>query len=187
MSEAEIITQCLHNNKDAQRSLFETRFSLLMQMGMRYSKNKAQAKEIVNVGFTEILNNLYLFQKSDMPFEAWMKERFIEGTIQFLKSKKQEYYVATTVRVDDSKKTDDLFQQVESFDPNDINETDLLKAIQALPPSFRAMFNMCMVDGLNCKRASEILEVSEDTAKNHLEKAMYQLHQHIRNIQKGFA
>lgn len=187
MSEAEIIVQCQRNNKDAQRALFELNFPKLMQMSMRYSKNKDQAKAMLNDGFGKILSNLSLFQKSEMPFETWMKEVFIENAVQFLKSQKHEYYVTTTVRVDDKKRMGDLFNQIENLDPNDIEEQELLKSIQALPPSFRSMFNMCMIDGLDFKKASEILEVSEDTAKNNLEKATYQLHQNIRNIQKGFA
>lgn len=187
MSEAEIIVQCQRNNKEAQRSLFEMNFPVFMQMSMRYSKNRNQAKDMLNECFGKLLNDLHSFPKDDTSLDKWMKEKFIEHAVQFLKSQKQEYYVTTTVRVDDPKKNNDLFNQVENFDPNDIDEAQLLKAIQALPPSFRSMFNMCMVDGLEFKKASEILEVSEDTAKNNLEKANYQLHQTIRNIQKGFS
>jgi len=43
-----------------------------------------------------------------------------------------------------------------------------------------------MVDGFDFKKASDYLEVSEDTARFSLEKAGYHLHQNIRQLQKGY-
>ena len=186
MTESEIISQSLRNNKEAQHLLFENHFSTMMCLSNRYAKDKTQAKEILNNGFGHILNNLSEFGKCDLSFEQWSKEQFIESTIRFLKSKKNEYYITTTVRVSDNKNNADLFNSLDEFDASQIDGTELVYAIQQLPPSFRAVYNMCMVDGFDFKKASELLEVSEDTAKFSLEKAGYHLHQNIRQLQKGY-
>src|ERR1700740_1071318 len=186
MTESEIISQSQRNNKEAQHLLFENNFSKLMSLSNRYAKDEAQAKEILNNGFSHILASLSEFNKTDLSFEQWSTDVFIENTIRFLKSKKNEYYITTTVRVNDSKNSADLFNSIDEFDASRIDGQELMYAIQQLPPSFRAVYNMCMVDGFDFKKASEYLEVSEDTARFSLEKAGYHLHQNIRQLQKGY-
>ncbi len=186
MTESEIISQSQRHNKEAQHLLFENNFNTLMSLSMRYAKDQAQAKEILNNGFVYILNKLSEFNKSAISFDQWMKEQFIENTIRFLKNKKTEYYITTTVKVTDSKAGTDLFNTLEEFDASKIDGKELMYAIQQLPPSFRAVYNMCMVDGFDFKKASDFLEVSEDTARFSLEKAGYHLHQNIRQLQKGY-
>jgi DNA-directed RNA polymerase specialized sigma24 family protein len=127
------------------------------------------------------------FQKSEKSFEDWSRDQFIEHSIAFLKSKKNEYYVTTTVRVTETKPNNDLFNTLLDEDNyDDVDGPELLKAIQHLPPSFRATYNMCMIDGFDYKKASNYLEVSEDTARFNLEKANYHLHQNIQQFQKGY-
>jgi RNA polymerase sigma factor (sigma-70 family) len=187
MSEPEIITQCQRGNKEAQRALFESHFDRFMQISMRYAKDKNQAKEILYYAYGQLLQHLNEFQKAGTDFEDWSKEQFIAHSIAYLKSKKNEYYVTTTVRVTDKKPGDDLFNTISDEDYYyHVDAPELLKAIQCLPPSFRATYNMCMIDGFDYKKASHYLEVSEDTARFNFEKANYHLHQNIQQFQKGY-
>jgi RNA polymerase sigma-70 factor (ECF subfamily) len=179
--------QCQRGNKEAQRALFESNFDRFMQISMRYAKDKNQAKDLLNHSYGQLLQHLHEFSKSDISFEDWSKEQFIAHSIAFLKSKKNEYYVTTTVRVTDKKPSDDLFNTMADEDYLEYVEgPELLKAIQGLPPSFRATYNMCMIDGFDYKKASNYLEVSEDTARFNFEKANYHLHQNIQQFQKGY-
>lgn len=186
MPESEIILQCLRNNKEAQKSLFESNYSRFMLICMRYAKNKAQATEMLNYAYSHLLQDLHAFSKSERSFEEWSKEQFIEYCVAYLKSMKNEYYVATTVRVTDEKPGHDLFNNLPVEEHYPVDGQEILKALQQLPPSFRATYNMCMIDGFDFKKASDYLEVSEDTARFNLEKANYHLHQHIQQFQKGY-
>ena len=51
MSEADIIRQCHRNNKQAQKTLFETNYNWLMHLSLRYAKNEEQAKQILFTGY----------------------------------------------------------------------------------------------------------------------------------------
>jgi RNA polymerase sigma-70 factor (ECF subfamily) len=186
MLESEIILQCQRGNKEAQRSLFESHFDRFMLISMRYAKDKNQAKDLLYHAYSQLLQHLHEFPKSEMSFEDWSKEQFIAHSIGFLKSKKNEYYVTTTVRVTDKKPSDDLFSSPEEDYMEYVEGPELLKAIQSLPPSFRATYNMCMIDGFDYKKASNYLEVSEDTARFNFEKANYHLQQNIQQFQKGY-
>lgn len=187
VNESELIIQCQRNNKEAQRTLFESNFQMFMSVCMRYSKNKAQAEEMLNDSYAYLLANINQFTKSEQNFSDWAREAFVTNAVRFLKSKKNEYYVASTVKVSDEKTAaTDLFNSIPEQDFREPDGTELLKAIQTLPPSFRATYNMNVVDGFDLKRTGEVLEISEDTAKFNLEKANYQLQQIIKQYQKGY-
>lgn len=179
MSEAEIVRQCQKNNKQAQKQLFEANFNWLMHLSLRYAKNEQQAKQMLFSGYNEILSSIHQFNKSEGNFDKWMKEKFIASAVQYLKNQKQEYFVTTTVHLKDVKAHGELHESQMQEEAFSLSGSDVLTAIQELPPSFRSMFNMCTVDELDLETAAGILDVTTDTAKINLDKATFLFHQNI--------
>lgn len=178
MSEADIIRQCQRNNKQAQKTLFETNYNWLMHLSLRYAKNEEQAKQILFTGYSNILSSIGEFGKSTTNFDKWMKDKFISSAVQYLKNQK-EYYVTTTVHLKEVK-SHGIYNETESIEEAiSLSGKDVLSAIQELPPSFRSMFNMCTIDEMNVESAAQILDVTIDTAKINLDKATFLFHQNI--------
>ena len=50
MSQAELISACLKNDKTAKKQFFETYFSKLSYISLRYSKNAIQSEQVVLQG-----------------------------------------------------------------------------------------------------------------------------------------
>lgn len=187
MIESEVILQCQRNNKEAQRTLFESHFEQFMLVCMRYSKNENEAQEMLNYSYAQLLHELSDFAKEEIGFDEWAKGKLIEHAVEFLKSKKNEYYVATTVRVTDTKASHaDLFNSISAVDESEPDGDEILRALQSLPPSFRATYNMHMIDGFDFKKTGDYLEISEDTARFNFEKASYQISQSIQQYHKGY-
>jgi len=69
MSEADIIRQCQRNNKQAQKTLFETNYNWLMHLSLRYAKNEEQAKQILFTGYSNILSSIGEFGKTSTNFD----------------------------------------------------------------------------------------------------------------------
>ena len=107
------------------------------------------------------------------------KEVFIKSLVKQIKSVRNEYYVASTVKA--VEKTDysyDLFLDGGYIDLKTTNKDIILKSIQELVPSQRLVFNLHVVDGYNFNEVSAIIETNEQTLKVNLEKARF-------NLQKG--
>jgi RNA polymerase sigma-70 factor (ECF subfamily) len=187
MLEAEIISQCQRSDRKAQRQIYEAYYSPMFSLCMRYSKNAEQAKDMLNKGFRFVFDKISTYNsKLNIPFSDWIKQQFVHQAVAYLKSNRLEYFVTTTVRVDDKRLSNDLFHQADDDDPNHASEKEILRAIQQLPASFRVAFNLNVVEGYSEAESSEILEVSEYSGKVNLEKARYQLAQNIRLLQKGY-
>lgn len=181
MSELDLITACLRNDKIAKKQFYETYYTQLAVTALRYSKNKEQSAEIVQKGFAFLFSNLHKFKSNGkLTLQQWLQEEFIVFFVEFIRNIRSEYYVASTVRVTDSPaKTYDLFVDSTLTDFKSVDFDVLIKSLQQLVPSQRLIFNLHIVEEYDLRKAAEILEASEQTVKANLEKAKYNLQKNI--------
>ncbi len=185
MSQAELISAYLKNDKTAKKQLFETYCSKLNFIAARYSKNSTQAEEVLLNGFACVFVNLDQFKyQNTITLDEFIKNEFISFVVKYIKGIRNEYYVASTVKaVEHKEKTYDLFLDSKFIDVNKVNHDVLLKSIQSLVPSQRLIFNLHVIDGYSLAQASELLDSSEQSMKANLEKGRFNLQKTIeRNL-----
>jgi len=183
----ELIQACLMGDPNARRQLIEQQYSPFMAMAQRYSKSNEQAADFFHKAFVDVFKQLTNY-KDENDFDTWMKESFLQSVIHQLKNCKAEYYVTTTTRVDDSKKAHvDLFHQSEGEDVNNLPAEDYIRALQQLPASFRTVYNMSVIEQYDFAHISAMMEVSESSAQNTLERAKNQLAKNLQMHMHGYA
>lgn len=183
----ELVQSCLQGDLSARKQLIEQHYSPFMAMARRYAKNNEQANTFFHNAFIHVFTKLSEF-KMDDDFDPWMKEQFLSSLITQLKNCKAEYYVTTTTRVTDNKKTEtDLFHHSEEDDVNGLEAEDYIKALQQLPASFRTVYNMSVIEQFTFERISKLMEVSESSAQNTLERAKNQFAKNLQMHQHGYA
>ena len=183
MSQAELISGCFKNDKTAKKQFFDTYFSKLAYISLRYSKNAVQSEQALLQSFSQVFSKLNAFKsQSTVTFDDFVKNEFIFYTVNYIKGIRNEYYVASTVKaVEYTEKTYDLFLDSKFIDVHNINQDLLLKSIQALVPSQRLVFNLLVIDNFTLAQASELLDTSEQSIKSTLEKARFNLQKSIEN------
>jgi len=181
MSQAELISACLKNDKTAKKQFFETYFSKLSYISLRYSKNAAQSERIVLQGFAHVLSIIGQFKsRNTLSFDEFVTKEFISFVVKYIKNIRNEYYVASTVKaVEYKEKTYDLFLDSKFIDLKNVDQDVLLKSIQELVPSQRLVFNLNVIDNYSLSEASELLDTSEQSVKSNLEKARFNLQKTI--------
>jgi len=185
MSQAELISACIKNDKAAKKQLFETYFGKLSFIAARYSKNTTQAEQVLLQGFCHIFSKLNYFKSQNtLTLDEFIKNEFISFVVKFIKDIRNEYYVASTVKaIEHKERTYDLFLDSKFIDVNAVNQDVLLKSIQTLVPSQRLIFNLYVIDNYSLAQASELLDSSEHSMKANLEKARFNLQKTIeRNL-----
>jgi len=182
---SELVQACMFGDASARRQLIEQKYSPFMALARRYAKSNAQADTFFHNAFIHVFKELPNYQP-EAEFDAWMKENFLASIVQQLKDCKAEYYVTTTTRVTENKKGEsDLFHQGQEEDVNNLPAEDFIRALQQLPASFRAVYNMRVIEQYPFDRISTMLEVSESSAQNTLERAKNQF---AKNLQMhGYA
>ncbi len=181
MSESELISACLKNDQTAKKQFFELFYSKLAYISLRYSKSKSQSSQIILNGFGHVFNHLNAYKsQKKYTLEEFVKTEFIFFTVKHIKSIRNEYYVASTVRAVENKETTyDLFLDNQLIDLKNISEDVVLKSIQQLVPSQRLVFNLHVIDNYTLESMSELLETSVQTIKSNLEKARFNLQKSI--------
>jgi RNA polymerase sigma-70 factor (ECF subfamily) len=185
MSRNEFIQACLKNDKTARHQLIEQHYGYLMGMCRRYAKSNEQADTFFSQVFIDIFKHLGEYEDSE-DLNAWIKKTFLSSLIHQLKSNRTEYYVTTTARVDERKPHTDLFHQAEQDDPNKLLVEDYIKALQKMPCSFRAVYNLRVVENIGLKETCDLLEINEDSAKNTLERARHEFSKNIKLKMQGY-
>lgn len=181
MSQAELISACIKNDKSAKKQLFDAYYGKLAYISLRYSKNTIQSEQVLLQGFGHIFSKLYHFKsQTSLSLDEFVKNEFISFIVKYIKAIRNEYYVASTVKaVEHREKTYDLFLDSKFVDVNNVSKELLLKSIQTLVPSQRLIFNLHVIDNYTLAQASELLDTSEQSLKSNLEKARFNLQKTI--------
>ncbi|MEL6698295.1 MAG: RNA polymerase sigma factor [Bacteroidota bacterium] len=166
--EPELLDACLRQDRLAQSELFRRCFSMLMGICMRYAKDEEQGRELLNLGFLKILNNLSK-RKPGTPLEPWMRRVMINAIIdEYRKHKKHK---ETMVYTD----WDEHHTGQEAIDFNmadrKFDAEDIEMMIQGLPPMTREVFNLHIIDGYAHKEIAKMLGIAEGTSKWHVNQA----------------
>ncbi len=161
-----IIKACLERNQNAQSLLYKQFFGYSKSVCLRYSSNQEEAKEILNEGFLKVFNNLEKYLP-ELSFKAWLRTIMVNTAINYYRDNKKYNQEISFDGVEDPIYDDDII--------NKISADEILILVQKLPPSYRTVFVMHVVDGYNHREIGEILEINEGTSRSNFMKARVKL------------
>lgn len=161
-----IIKACLERNQNAQSLLYKQFFGYSKSVCLRYSSNQEEAKEILNEGFLKVFNNLEKYLP-ELSFKAWLRTIMVNTAINYYRDNKKYNQEISFDGVEDPIYDEDII--------NKISADEILVLVQKLPPSYRTVFVMHVVDGYNHREIGEILEINEGTSRSNFMKARVKL------------
>src|ERR1700758_3895039 len=88
--EVELITACINKEQRAEYELYEKTYSYLMSICLRYVNSREEAREMFNVGFFKILNNLDKYQLNTS-FKSWINKVMVNTLIDEYRKEKKHY------------------------------------------------------------------------------------------------
>ena len=153
-----IVDQCRKGEAKAQKKLYEMYAPLFMSISMRYMKNVESAEDVMVMGFFKIFNNIHKF-KGEGSFEGWMKRIVVNEALMQIRKKNNLHMTLELSEVD---KADDASVI------DDIAYEDLLSLLNELPPGYRTIFNMYVIEGYKHREIAELLDISINTSKSQL-------------------
>lgn len=163
INEDELVRRCVRKDAKAQKLLYNTYHSTLLGICMRYAKNKAEAQDILQSGMIRIFKHIESFSGKGS-FEGWMKRIIVNVSIDNFRKSNKFYYHHNFDELNGERYLADET-------PDNLELKDILNAIQNLPPGYRMVFNLYVVEGFSHKEIADKLGVSENTSKSQLLKA----------------
>ena len=140
---------------------------------IRYIGDRVQAEDVLQDGFITLFDKLESY-KGEGSFEGWARKIFVNTALMSLRKR------------DLLKNTEDVSEArgIEHNAPSaieNIGYRDLMKMISELPPGFRTVFNMYVIEGYSHKEIAQELGVSETTSRSQLQRARVLLQSKIKD------
>jgi RNA polymerase sigma factor (sigma-70 family) len=175
-----IIKGCIENNPRDQKWLYEKYYGYSLKIVFRYIYRYDKAVDVVNDGYVKIFRSFSRFEYKtteslEMILMGWIRTIMINTAIDHLR--KNNFLP----EIGDISET--IWMQEDKSQSSDrmLLYKELVKEIKRLPPSYRTVFNMYVIDGLTHQEIANLLGISVGTSKSNLSKARVILQKIIKN------
>jgi len=175
-SDEELVKQCIKNNREAQKMLFEKYASKMMGICLRYTASHEDAKDILQDGFVKVFTQLEKFEfKSSL--QTWMSRVFTNLAINRVTRGESKYsYVDIDEQVGLAyEETDEDLGKWGGLTPQQV-----MVYVKQLPEIYRLVLNMYAVDGFSHQEIADKLGISVGSSKSRLSRARVILKENIR-------
>lgn len=160
-----LIKACLKGDRAAQRALYERFKSDMFRVCLRYASNREDAEDYLQEGFITVFRDLQQF-RGEGPLGGWIRMVMVRAALQQLRKKKM-----AIVDLDGIPELSENGHHMEVGAQLDAER--LTKLIQHMPPGYRTVFNLYVVDGYSHEEIADMLGITASTSKTQLYKARH--------------
>ncbi len=137
-----------------------------MTICSRYASHREEAKEILNDAFFKVFTKLDKYQ-GDQSFKSWLNRILVNTAIDHYRKRRHDEQTIDLVHASHLRTEESPLEQ--------LSAKELLALVQQLPPSYRMVFNLHVVEGYSHPEIAEKLGISKGTSKSNLSKARLKL------------
>lgn len=166
-----LIKECLEQSRSAQKKLYDIYAPAAYGVIKRYLYNNEHlAQEILNDSFCKVLTKLnqYTFQGA---FEGWIRRIVVNTITDHLRKNMKETQPHKEVQAEDA--------YIASESLEKISHKELLNVIQTIPDTQRTVFNLFVFENYSHKEIGNILGITENNSRWHLNDARKRLKEKI--------
>jgi RNA polymerase sigma factor (sigma-70 family) len=160
----------MNNDYKCQKMLYEHYYGYGLKIVFRYIFRYDKAVDVANDSFVKLFKNFSRFEckkpeEMEMMLMGWMRRIFVNTAIDELR----KGHMAPEIG----------YVPEHVWDPADPGQQsdqgilykELMQQVRKLPPAYRAVFNMYVIDGFPHQEIADQLGISVGTSKSNLSKA----------------
>lgn len=171
----ELITECLQNNRSAQKEMYERLSPRMFSVCLRYIGDKEAAKDILHDGFITLFAKLGTF-RGDGSFEGWARRIFVTTALMHLR------------KTDILKRTEELDAhgldlQIDSTVMEKLDARRLMQLIEQMPVGFRTVFNLFVIEEFTHSEIAKELHITEGGSRSQLSRARVWLKDKLKDFE----
>ena len=170
------IDKARQGDRRAQKAIYDALSGKMFAVCLRYMSDRESAEDVLQDGFVTLFAKLDTYS-GEGSFEGWARKIFVNTALMSLRKNdvlKDSTDVDTALNV--SSDTPTAIQQ--------IGYKELTRMIAELPPGFRTVFNMYVVEGYSHADIASALGISEATSRSQLLRARAMLQAKIKEKTK---
>ena len=168
-----MIEKAKEGDRRTQKALYDSLADKMYAVCLRYMGAREAAEDVLQEGFISLFSKLDSYT-GEGSFEGWARKVFVNTDLMTLR------------KSDVMRQSEDIeyARSLSSDDPGalqSISYKELMGMIAELPPGFRTVFNMFLIEGYTHKEISETLGITEATSRSQLQRARVMLQNKIKN------
>jgi RNA polymerase sigma factor (sigma-70 family) len=165
-----LIEGCKRGEALCQKILYERFYGYALKIAFRYVHQYEVAVNITNDGFVKLFRNIerFNYEKAGFPERlllAWMKRIIINTSIDELRKNKMTPEIGGI--------PEHIWEEEDKSRNADqsLLYKELISCVKDLPPMYRIVFNMFVIDGCSHFEIADRLGISIGTSKSNLSRA----------------
>lgn len=168
-----LVEKCKAGHSSSQYELYECYVDAMYAIAMRMLSNKEDAEDIVQESFVSAFKNLSSFNY-DSTFGAWLKRIVINKSINYLKKKE---IPVVPIDVHEFHLKDEINEEKAAIDIARVKA-----GIAKLPPGYKQIINLYLIEGYDHIEIGEFLGISNSTSKSQYHRAKKKLVEIIKEL-----
>ena len=149
----------------------------LAKVCSRYIGNQEDRHDVLQEAFIRIFTKIHTFEyRGKGSLKAWLTKIVINESLHFLRDNDPAIFIDKATDIPDS--------STEDPDIDSMSITQITETILKLPPGYRAVFNLYVVEGKSHKEIAEILNIKPDTSASQFHKARNMLAKMLKEQNK---
>jgi RNA polymerase sigma factor (sigma-70 family) len=165
-----LISESISGNAKMQKILYDQFAVNMYAVCLRYSKNTADAEDILQEAFIKIFRNLDKF-RGDGSFEGWIRRIITRTALSHIRDNKKEMH-QTVLSYSIKDKGGNVLDK--------LAEKDIVGVVTKLPQGYRTIFMMYVIEGYNHREIANILGCSEGTCKSQFYRSKTRLQKMLK-------
>lgn len=173
-----IIDGCRAGREPAQFALYRRFYAYVLTVSLHYCRDRREAEEVVQETFIKVFRQIDTFE-TDRSFKPWLRTITVRTAINYFRSSRKWRNFLDLEALP-------RHPAVENKALSTLREEDLFVLLQQLPPSYRLVFNLHVLEGYSHPEIAEMLGITVGSSKSNLAKARRKLRQMTSNFLMPF-
>jgi RNA polymerase sigma factor (sigma-70 family) len=163
---SKLIEGCRAGERACQNRIYKHFYGYALSVCGRYAATSEEAKEVLNDAFFKIFTKIDRYD-SLYSFKGWLHRIVVNTSIDRYRSRQKQ---PMTEEISQAQSVEIETEVVEN-----LTREEILKMVQHLPPAYRTVFNLFVVEGYSHPEIGELLGITEGASKSNLSKARAKL------------
>lgn len=180
------IRGCIKKDHKSQRQIYEQFRGYALKIVFRYIYRYEKAVDAMNDGFVKLFNNFDKFkfgseEDNEKILMGWLKTIMINSAIDHLRRGNMLPEIGGIL--------DGVWEVYDKNDNADqvVLYNELVALIKQLPPAYRIVFNLHVIDGYTHTEIADMLNTTIGTSKSNLSRARDMLQKSIKKMEEAQA
>lgn len=170
-----IIKDCAAGDVRAQETLYRMFAPKMFGVCLRYAKDNTEAEDNLQEGFIKVFTKIKSF-RHEGSFEGWIRRIMVNVSLEKFRKQHVMHPVEDVAVYETVNFSDDIIAK--------ISADELVELIQELPPRYKMVFNLFVMEDFNHQEISEEMNISVGTSKSNLARARDILKRKVNNLYK---